>query len=111
MKQFAQTLDLKDDPTLIDRYIEHHKKVWPEVEEALKSVGILQMKIWRLGKRMFMLVETTDTFVPNQDFPRYLQYHPRCQEWEDLMDQFQQPVPEAKEGEKWVLMEEIYTLT
>jgi L-rhamnose mutarotase len=36
--------------------------------------------------------------------------NPKVQEWENLMWQFQQAPPGAKEGEKWLPMEQIYTL-
>ena len=32
----------------------------------------------------------------------------RVQEWEDLMARFQQPLPFAKAGEKWVRMEKVF---
>lgn len=110
MKQLAYTLNLKDDPAVIAAYKEHHQKVWPEVVEALKVVGIHDMKIWLLGRRLFMVVVVPETFDPVIDFPRYLTLDPKCQEWEDLMGQFQEPVPEAAEGEKWAGMEEVFSL-
>jgi L-rhamnose mutarotase len=36
--------------------------------------------------------------------------NPKVQEWEDLMWKYQQAIPVAKPGEKWVLMEKIYSL-
>jgi L-rhamnose mutarotase len=35
---------------------------------------------------------------------------PRVQEWEALMWRFQQPLPEAAPGEKWIRMERIFKL-
>jgi L-rhamnose mutarotase len=57
-----------------------------------------------------MLADVADDFDPEVDFPRYLILHPRCQEWEDLMGTFQEPVPEAQPGEKWAAMEEVFAL-
>jgi L-rhamnose mutarotase len=34
----------------------------------------------------------------------------KVQEWEALMDKYQQPIPWAKPGEKWVLMDQIFGL-
>jgi L-rhamnose mutarotase len=34
----------------------------------------------------------------------------KVQEWEELMWKYQQPVPGAKDGEKWVLMHKIFEL-
>jgi L-rhamnose mutarotase len=110
MKQLALTLNLKDDPAVISAYREYHAHAWPEVVAALQAVGIYQMRIWLLGRRLFMLAEVDDAFEPAVDFPRYLTLHPRCREWEDLMGTMQEPVPEAKPGEKWALMDEVFRL-
>lgn len=110
MKTFGMTLNLKDDPEIIKKYKEHHRNVWPEVQEALGEVGITGMKIWLLGRRMFMAMETVDEFEPARDFMTYLEQHPKCKEWDDLMCTFQEKVPEAKENEWWAMMEQVYDL-
>ncbi len=110
MKRLALTVNLKDDPAAIAAYKDYHANAWPEVVEALQAVGIHQMHIWLLGRRLFMLAEVDDDFEPAIDFPRYLSLHPRCQEWEDLMGSLQEPVPEAQPGEKWAMMDEVFRL-
>jgi L-rhamnose mutarotase len=40
--------------------------------------------------------------------PRRIAANPKVQEWEHLMWKFQKPRPEAKPGEKWMLMERIF---
>ena len=91
-----------------DRYKRHHADCWPEVLGALKAVGVLRMKIFLLETRMFMYMETEDDFDPEVDFPRHLEMSPRCVEWGKLMSTFQTPAPEAKDGEWWAYMEEVY---
>lgn len=103
MKQFARTLDLKDDPQLIAQYEEHHQRVWPEVLAAIKNVGIVEMKIFRAGTRMFMLMETTDEY-DEAAAAQYLSKDPKSIEWEALMDNFQKPVPGAAKDVKWLPM-------
>ncbi|MDZ4700362.1 MAG: L-rhamnose mutarotase [Rhodothermales bacterium] len=110
MPSLALTLNLKDDPSVIQAYRDYHARAWPEVVEALQAVGIHQMRIWLLGRRLFMVADVAEGFEPAVDFPRYLTLHPRCQEWEDLMGTLQEPVPEAKPGEKWAEMEEVFRL-
>lgn len=102
-------LDLKDDPELIAVYEKHHQNVWPEVERRIRESGIVKMEIYRLANRLVMALETEDHFsfekkrkIDGQD--------PKVQEWEELMSQFQQPLPWAMGEEKWVLMESIYKL-
>ncbi len=110
MKQYGRTLNLKDDPAVIRQYVEHHRAVWPEVEHGLRAIGIQRMRIWLLGRRLFMLMETADDFDAERDFARYMESDPRTREWQALMESFQERVPEAKPGEWWADMQLIYTL-
>ena len=64
MKQYGRTINLKNDPDTIERYLEHHRAIWPEVARGLKAIGIQRMLIWKLGRQLFMFMETTDEFDP-----------------------------------------------
>jgi L-rhamnose mutarotase len=110
MKQYGRTLNLKDDPKVIESYLEYHRAVWPEVEAGLRGIGIRRMLIWNLGRRLFMFLETEDGFDPARDFPRYEKGQPRIKEWQDLMASMQEPVPEAAPGELWAEMNLAYHL-
>ena len=55
-------------------------------------------------------METVDTFDIKRDFPRYLEEHPKCKEWDQLMRTFQEPVDEAQANEWWAEMEPVFEL-
>ena len=111
MKRYARTINLKDDPDTIAKYIGHHRSVWPEVERGLRSIGIQRMLIWLLGRRLFMLMETNDDFDPEaHDWPRYMRSDPRIAEWQSLMESLQEPVEEAADGEWWADMDLVFAL-
>ena len=110
MKTYGRTLNLKNDPRTIERYLEYHRSVWPEVERRLRGIGIRRMLIWILGRRLFMYLETEDGFDPERDFARYEAGHPRIREWQNLMASMQEPVAEAKPGELWAEMNLAYAL-
>jgi L-rhamnose mutarotase len=109
MKSVAMTLDLKDDAATIERYKEYHRAVWPEVVEGLRAIGISKMKIFLLGRRLFMYFEAPDDFEAGRDFNRYMALR-RAKEWDELMSTFQEPVPEAAHGEWWAEMAEVFDL-
>ena len=107
--RYALALDLKDDPALIAEYEQYHERIWPEIEESIRSAGIVSMEIYRIGNRLFMIMETDEHF----SFERKAQLdaaNPRVQVWEDLMWRYQQALPMAKPGEKWLLMQRIFAL-
>jgi L-rhamnose mutarotase len=109
MKCYARTLCLRDDPELIERYKEYHRQVWPEVLAGIREVGILEMRIFLSGTRMFMYCETVDEFDPERDFPRS-NASPKAQEWDRLMRTLQARAPEASPTDWWSPMELAFDL-
>ena len=109
MKRYCLALDLKDDETLIKEYEEYHQKVWPEILQSIKEPGIEQMEIYRINNRLFMIMETKDDFS-FEEKTKMDASNRKVQEWEQLMWKYQQSIPGGKAGEKWRLMEKIFTL-
>lgn len=109
MKRYCQTLELVDNPDLVEKYLEAHRHVWPEIQAGIRSVGILDMQIYALGTRLFMICDTTDDFDWEKDNAR-LATLPRQAEWEAYVAQFQGCDPDAPSTDKWHLMEKIFEL-
>ena len=109
MKRFCFALDLKDDKKLIEEYRSYHESVWPEITSSILESGILEMEIYLVSNRLFLIMETTDSFSLSEKAMRDSK-DPKVQEWEALMWKYQQALPMAKSGEKWLLMEKIFVL-
>jgi L-rhamnose mutarotase len=108
-RRYCLTLDLKDDPNLVAEYKRNHQKIWPEITQSIKDSGIEDMEIYLLGTRMFMIMEVNERFSFEAK-AKADRDNPRVQEWENLMWKFQKPVLQAKPGEKWLLMEQVFKL-
>jgi len=106
-RRYCLMLDLKDDPALIAEYRKYHERVHPEIERSFRDTGILAMEIYLLGTRMCMVLEVNDSFSFERK-ARLDAENPKVQEWERLMWKFQQALPEAAPGEKWLPMERIF---
>lgn len=109
MQRHCLTLDLRDDPKLIEAYKAHHAEVWPEIIDSIRGSGISDMEIYLLGNRLMMIIEAEDHF----SFEKKAEMdadNERVQDWEKLMWQYQQALPMARPGEKWMLMEKIFDL-
>lgn len=111
VKRFCQTLDLKDNPELIAEYRRCHSEgeAWSEILWGIREVGILEMEIYILDTRLFMIVETPLDFDWQSAMAR-LSTLPRQQEWEDYMSEFQQASPGASSDGKWRMMERLFHL-
>lgn len=109
MKRYCLALDLKDDPALIAEYEAYHTSVWPEILASIRDSGILGMEIYRWGNRLFMIMETDDgfSFKIKSEMD---QSNEKVQQWEELMWKYQEAMPGAAPGEKWVLMNKIFDL-
>jgi L-rhamnose mutarotase len=107
--RYCLALDLKNDPALIAEYEKYHQQVWPEIIESIKSSGIEVLDIYRTGNRMFMIIEAGADFSFGKKGKADAD-NAKVQEWEKLMWKFQQALPWAKPGEKWILMEKIFEL-
>ncbi len=108
--RYCLALDLKDDAAAIAEYEKHHRAVWPEILESIRDSGIEQMEIYRTGNRLFMIMEVNASFSFEAK-GKADAANPKVQEWERLMENYQQFLPFAKPGEKWVLMNKIFNLS
>jgi L-rhamnose mutarotase len=110
MKRYCLTVDLKDDPALIQAYEDYHKQVWPEILQSLTDSGIESMEIYRLHARMFMIIETSDDFSFERKSAMDLA-NPKVQEWEKMMAKYQQALPweDPDDPWKWKPMEKVFT--
>ena len=104
-------MDLKDNPELIAKYVKRHSEAeaWPEIRAGIREVGILEMEIYILGTRLFMIVETPLDFDWETAMAR-LATLPRQAEWEAYMSIFQQADATATSAEKWQLMDRMFYL-
>lgn len=107
--RYCLALDLIDDPKLIADYEQYHKKLRPEIEASIRESGITEMEIYRIGNRLFMIMETDETFSFEAKAAADAA-NPKVQEWEALMWTYQQALPMAKPGEKWVIMDQIFKM-
>ncbi|MDO5977471.1 L-rhamnose mutarotase [Flavivirga spongiicola] len=110
LKRHCFALDLVDDPKSIAEYKKYHEKIWPEITTSIINSGIKVLEIYCIGNRLFMIMEVDDGFSFERKSKMDAE-NKKVQEWETLMWKYQQALPIANPGEKWLLMDRIYNLT
>lgn len=106
-RTYFLTLDLKNDPQLIEEYESYHKNVQPEILQSFTDAGIISMELYRWENRLCMIIEVDSDF----SFERKAELDANnafVQEWENLMSGYQQKLPGSAEGSKWQLMKKIF---
>ena len=83
--------------------------VWPEIVTSIRAAGIEEMEIFRTGNRLVMAVKMADDYDPAAKGEADAA-NARTKEWEQLMDRYQQRLPWAETGQKWVPMTRIFSL-
>ena len=111
MKRYCQTLDLKDDPEGVKEYSYWHASdhIWPEIPAGIRAVGIENMEIYRLGTRLFMIVDVPEDFDWDASFAKLAKMDKQA-EWEAFVGKYQKCEQGSSSSEKWRMMEQIFKL-
>lgn len=80
--------------TQLEEYKQHHDAIWPEVREALRSVGLTNISLWAWppGGRLFYYAEYIGSEPLDAAMARYAAM-PCIAEWEELMHTYQRQLP------------------
>ncbi|MDR1763183.1 MAG: L-rhamnose mutarotase [Dysgonamonadaceae bacterium] len=108
-RRFCQFL--KINPETVEQYKYWHssENIWPEIPEGIKKAGILNMEIYLIEDKAFMIIETPLDFDWDAAFGKLAGFK-RQAEWEDFVAQFQEAASGRRSEEKWQLMERIFSL-
>lgn len=107
--RYCLALDLVPDPVLVEEYEAWHRAVWPEISRSILDSGIENMEIYRLEDRLFMIMETGADFSFEKKAAMDAA-NAAVQRWEQLMWKYQVAIPGGQPGEKWRIMDQIFSL-
>lgn len=108
--RYALALDLVDDVQCIANYEKAHEKIWPEVRDHLLLNGVLDMEIYRIGTRLFMIMEVDDLIYDATSMLNASLANSTIMRWEEKMSTYQVPTPWTPANLKWITMNKIFSL-
>lgn len=106
MKKHVLALDQRGD---ISKYISHHDNIWPEIVASFNESGVRNIEIFHVANRLVMILETDNDFSFDKK-AKLDERNPKVVEWEALMSQFQERIPNAPGEGKWAIMNKIFNL-
>jgi len=112
MPRLCFALDLNDDPELIAEYERWHQpdQIWPDIPQSLRSSGIVEAEIYRTHDRLVLVLEVPADFSLDAKAAADAA-NERVTAWETVMWKYQKPLPWARPGEKWILMQRIFSMS
>ena len=108
-KRYCQYMELNSETLEEYKYWHDNQNIWKEIPEGIKKAGILNMEIYLIDDKAFMIVETPVDFNWDEAFGRLATFE-RQAEWEDFVGKFQITGEGKRSEEKWQLMERIFSL-
>lgn len=104
MPRYAFQLRIR--PGAIEEYEREHTRVWPELLQKLKDVGISHYSIFRRGQELVLVLEVDDFAKAWDELDR----DPVNQRWQQFMSRLFEPVPGMQPGERFAMMKEVFYL-
>jgi len=105
-KMVVLQVDLSEEKSKIQEYIDYHANVWPEVIEDLRKRPIGRMRIYNSGNRLIMLLEVDEDFVL-EDGIHTESPHPKVAEWSKLMTSFSKKL-ESGDIDEWTPIDQVF---
>ena len=97
---------LRNTADAIEEYEREHQRVWPELLNKLKEVGISEYSIFRRDQDLVLSLRVDDFDKAWDELDR----DPVNQRWLVFMSRLFEPVPEIQEGERFAMMKEVFYL-
>ena len=109
---YCLTLDLNDDPKLIEECKQWHspESIRKEISEGIRITGVQEIEIFLLHTRLFMNVETSNG-SRWEELEKMLSSLPSHKKWEFLIDNYQKRLKSTGNHRKWQKMERIFKFT
>ena len=90
----------------IEEYEREHTRVWPELLQKLKEVGISDYSIFRRGQDLILTLRVADFEKAWEELDR----DPVNQRWQQFMSRLFEPVPDKAPEERFAMMKEVFYL-
>jgi len=104
---YCLALDLKNDEESIYEYKQHHQQSWPDILESIVSSDFETIEVYNVENHLYIMMTVNDNFSFEKNALSD-EANLKVQEWESLIRKYQQALPCADNGMKWILMERIF---
>ncbi|MEA5460394.1 right-handed parallel beta-helix repeat-containing protein [Arcicella sp. LKC2W] len=104
------TANLVADTTLQREYLTYHAnqfKDWAEVSKGFCKADFQQLLIYKNGRQLMLIISIPKGESLDKLNPKTTENNPRVNDWNTLMQKYQEGIEGKKKGETWVFLKEI----
>jgi L-rhamnose mutarotase len=104
------TTQLVEDTLQQRRYLTLHRQQaqeWPEVSQGFCNASFQQLLVFEQNQQVLVIISVPKGKTLDELNPKTTENNPRVDEWNQLMKQFQRPLPEADSTQTWVSFEPV----
>lgn len=104
------TTSLVEDTLQERRYMALHQEQaqkWPEVSQGFCNASFQQLQVFEQNHQLLVIISLPKGKTLDELNPKTTENNPRVDEWNQLMKQFQRPLPEADPAQTWVAFEPV----
>jgi L-rhamnose mutarotase len=101
------TANLVASEKLQQEYLNYHAtqfEKWPEVSKGFCNANFQQLLIYRNGRQLVLVISIPKGESLEKLNPKTTENNPRVDEWNRIMQKYQQGIAGTKEGETWVFL-------
>lgn len=102
--------NLVANPKLQKEYLDHHVtqfQKWPEVSKGFCNASFQQLLVFRNGRQLMLVISIPKGASLDKLNPLTTKNNPRVNEWNKLMQKYQEGIAGTKKGEVWVFFKDV----
>jgi hypothetical protein len=108
--QVLLTTNLVADPEKQNEYLQYHAtqfEKWPEVAKGFCHAQFQQLLVYKKERQLMLVISIPHGENLDQLNPKTTENNPRVDEWNRLMQQYQEGIPGTHPGEVWVFLKQV----
>jgi L-rhamnose mutarotase len=95
------------DPKLQKEYLDYHAtqfEKWPEIAKGFCNAGFQQLLLFRNGRQLMLVISIPRGESLDKLNPKTTENNPKVEEWNKLMQKYQEGIEGTKKGKVWVML-------
>jgi hypothetical protein len=104
------TANLVKDPKMQQEYLNYHAtqfQKWPEVSQGFCNADFQRLLVFKTGRQLMLMISIPKGKTLDELNPLTTKNNPRVDDWNKMMEKYQEGIEGTKKGEVWVFFKDV----